>query len=338
MLADFAGTCQYAELPCKPRAKDYFLGHSYASGLFEFADSRNQESTSEAINAYYAVRELGVALKNQSLQDLGDYLLSTEIVATKTYWQIKSTNKIYPEPYSKNGVVGILWETKVDYATWFGGNVEFIYGIQMLPFTEITPSYLDRQWLTETRPVWSVPIDSAKIEEGWKGFLLLSDSIVDPKRNGLATQINSLKSFDNGNTRTNTLYFYYMIGGSISNIITNSSSFTTTTTTTPSSIVGSTSSSSICIGANCGDSLTQEGKPDSNCGIGLLGCIDFSGTLSGCYNPLTGDCFIGGNICPKPSKACYNPSDPKSGAPCYDPSLYDCKNGNLIFIGAGFGK
>ena len=42
LLADYAGTCTYKELPCRPRAKDPFLGHSYASGLFEFADSRNQ--------------------------------------------------------------------------------------------------------------------------------------------------------------------------------------------------------------------------------------------------------------------------------------------------------
>lgn len=113
---------------------------------------------------------------------MGDYLLSTEIVATKVYWQIKSNQSIYPQPYAKNGVVGILWETKVDYATWFGGNVEFIYGIQMLPFNDITSQYLDREWLTQTRPIWSVAIDKSSTEEGWVGFLLLADSIVDPNR------------------------------------------------------------------------------------------------------------------------------------------------------------
>ena len=129
-----------------------------------------------------AVRELGKALNNQTLRDLGDYLLSTEIVATQVYWQIKSTNTIYPQPFANNGVVGILWETKVDYATWFGANVEFIYGIQMLPFNQITTRHLDREWLTQTRPIWSVAIDKNGTEEGWKGTLLLADSIVDPNR------------------------------------------------------------------------------------------------------------------------------------------------------------
>ena len=181
------------------------MGHSYAAGIFEFADSRNQESTSEAINAYFAVRELGKALNNQTLHDLGDYLLSTEIIATKTYWQIKKQSAIYPEPYAKNGVVGILWETKVDYATFFGSNVEFIYGIQMLPFNDITTKHLDRDWLSQTRSIWSKPINTDEIEEGWKGILLLADSIVDSNRNGLSEQIHNLKDYDNGNTRTNTL-------------------------------------------------------------------------------------------------------------------------------------
>ena len=64
----FLGTCNYEELPCKPRAKDPFLGHTYAAGIFEFADSRNQESTAESCNAYWAVRELGIATNDRALQ------------------------------------------------------------------------------------------------------------------------------------------------------------------------------------------------------------------------------------------------------------------------------
>lgn len=62
IIADYAGTCEYKELPCQARAKDPFLGHSYAAGIFEFADSRNQESTSESINGYFTVKELGKIL------------------------------------------------------------------------------------------------------------------------------------------------------------------------------------------------------------------------------------------------------------------------------------
>lgn len=326
ILSDYAGSCMYKELPCRPRNKDPFLGHSYASGLFEFADSKNQESTSEAINSYFAVRELGKITGNQTLEDLGDYLLSSEIHATIVYWQIRKNSPIYSEPFSKNGVVGILWETKVDYATWFGGNVEFIYGIQMLPFTEITPSYLSKEWLSETRPVWSKALTSSSIEEEWKGFMLMADAIVDPNRSGLSNEIHKLSVYDNGNTQTNTLYFYYFVGGSPSGDsgqVTGISSSSTTTTT---------KSTTICSGFGCESEFVDVGKPDPNCGSNLYGCHNLAGNLVGCYDPQTTTCFFGGNMCDKPLKACINILSISQGVPCYDPNFYKCVNGNLYPI------
>jgi hypothetical protein len=31
--------------------------------------------------------------------------------------------------------------------------------------------------------------------------------------------------------------------------------------------------------------------------------------------------------------ACFNLASPIAFAPCYDPQLYKCSNGNLVFIG-----
>ena len=42
---------------------------------------------------------------------------------------------------------------KVDYATWFGANVEFIHCIQMLPFTPISEELLRQNWIQEEYPV-----------------------------------------------------------------------------------------------------------------------------------------------------------------------------------------
>jgi len=58
-----------------------------------------------------------------------------ETASAKTYWQIPSDSAIYPEPFKSRGVVGVLWSTKVDHTTFFGNNTEYIFGIQMLPFT-----------------------------------------------------------------------------------------------------------------------------------------------------------------------------------------------------------
>ena len=100
------------------RNKDWFVGHSWAAGLFEFGDSRNQESTSEAVNAWYAIALYGLATGNDRLKDLGRLALATELRTTQLYWQIDSADDIYPSPYADNKVVGILWGTKVDYATF----------------------------------------------------------------------------------------------------------------------------------------------------------------------------------------------------------------------------
>ncbi len=137
--------------------------------------------------------------------------MSTEIMSSKTYWHIKDES-IYKQPFASNGVIGILWETKVDYSTFFGANPEYIYGIQMLPFTDITQSYMDRDWLQKTKPVWNAVTASAV--DAWKGFLLLADAIIEPSQPGLSEKIHALRSYDNGNSRSNTLLFYYMLSGS----------------------------------------------------------------------------------------------------------------------------
>ena len=41
----------------------------------------------------------------------------------------------------------------MDYATWFGGYVEFIHCIQMLPFTPISEELLREKWIREEYPV-----------------------------------------------------------------------------------------------------------------------------------------------------------------------------------------
>ena len=61
------------------RNKDWFVGHSWAAGIFPFADGRNQESSSESVNAWYAVSLYGLATGNERIKDLGRLALASEI-------------------------------------------------------------------------------------------------------------------------------------------------------------------------------------------------------------------------------------------------------------------
>jgi len=114
------------------RCFDVYAGHSWASGHARFADGNNQESSSEAMNAWCALILLGEATGNTALRDLGIYLYTSELYAINEYWfDVSGDNRpaSFPEP-----VVGIIWGSKADYATWFSARPEAIHGINWLPF------------------------------------------------------------------------------------------------------------------------------------------------------------------------------------------------------------
>lgn len=187
------------------RNKDWFVGHSWAAGLFEFGDARNQESSSEAVNAWYAVYLYGLAIEDDRIRDLGRMMLATELRATWKYWQINAGEGIYPEPFASNKVVGILWGTKVDHGTFFGANLEFIHGIQMLPYTPITEELLRAEWIEEEYPVVSTVLGNPALGEGWKGFIYMAHAVIDPA--AAWSEAATLNGYDDGNTKTNTLYW-----------------------------------------------------------------------------------------------------------------------------------
>jgi len=189
------------------RHKDWYDGHSWASGLFPFGDSKNQESTSESVNAYYGLYLLGEALGDPQLSNWGRLLLATEIRSVQKYWHMPSSSDIYDAPFSDNKMVGVLWSMKVDYATFFGGNLEFIHCIQMLPFTPITETLLPAEFIQEEYPVVSTVLTKANytLGEGWKGFIYMDHAIID--KEAAWSEVQNLAWYDNGNSMTNTLYW-----------------------------------------------------------------------------------------------------------------------------------
>jgi endo-1,3(4)-beta-glucanase len=186
------------------RHKDWFTGHSWAAGLFEFGDSRNQESTSEAVNAWYGLMLYGLAAGDANLANVGRVLLATEIRSTQKYWHIRSGSPIYDEPFAGHKTVGILWSMKAEYATFFCGAEECIHGIQMLPFTPITEALLEPAWVSEEYPYIAGKLTPAS-SESWRGFIALDHAVIDAT--AAWAEVQALQSFDDGNTRTNALYW-----------------------------------------------------------------------------------------------------------------------------------
>ncbi|WP_437324938.1 glycosyl hydrolase [Sorangium sp. So ce381] len=124
------------------RSMDWFRGRSWASGLFPFADGRNQESTSEAVNAWYSMQLLGEALENKDVENLGRVLLAMETASAQTYWQITADSTVYPdragmmEPPRRHNTPRILFSWR---PRRLGGSRAPTFGQSTLPPASLSP-------------------------------------------------------------------------------------------------------------------------------------------------------------------------------------------------------
>jgi endoglucanase Acf2 len=123
------------------RAFDPYSGHSWASGFSPFADGNNQESSSEAVAAYAAIALWGAVASETALEEEGLWMLALESHAARTYF---TAPDLLAEPYASydRGVVGIVWDGKRDYATWFSADPAAILGIQLIPMRPGTTTSL----------------------------------------------------------------------------------------------------------------------------------------------------------------------------------------------------
>jgi endo-1,3(4)-beta-glucanase len=114
------------------RYMDAYAGHSWANGLTRFADGQNQESVSEALQAWHAIALWGDVTRQKDLSTRGRWLVSQELSGAKTYWFNAGKTKTFPEGFAKP-MVSILWGGKADFATFFDGSDAAIHGIQFFP-------------------------------------------------------------------------------------------------------------------------------------------------------------------------------------------------------------
>jgi endoglucanase Acf2 len=143
---------------------DWFEGHGFADGNGPTASGRNQESSSEAVNAWYGVALWGNVTGRPSMQAVGQVLTGMEIQAAKVWTQIIPGKSVYDDytissadklhnPFGADvsmagsGVTGINWSVKVDHSTYFGNKLGYINGIEMLPYTPITTELFSKEWV-----------------------------------------------------------------------------------------------------------------------------------------------------------------------------------------------
>ncbi|CDG35355.1 MAG TPA: glycosyl hydrolase [Acetivibrio thermocellus] len=129
---------------------DPYEGHSWASGHAGFADGNNQESSSEAINAWQAIILWGEATGNKTIRDLGIYLYTTEVEAVCNYW-FDLYKDIFSPSYGHN-YASMVWGGKYCHEIWWDGTNSEKHGINFLPITAASlylgkdPNYIKQNY------------------------------------------------------------------------------------------------------------------------------------------------------------------------------------------------
>jgi endo-1,3(4)-beta-glucanase len=122
------------------RMFDQYAGHAWASGFAPFSDGNNQESSSEALNAWYAIYLWGQATHDDALQHLGQNLYTREAEFAKNHY-LSVDLGVAGQTY-RHTIVSLVWSAKLDYSTFFSAEPSAKLAIQLIPLNPAAQSYL----------------------------------------------------------------------------------------------------------------------------------------------------------------------------------------------------
>ncbi|KAI8597923.1 endo-1,3-beta-glucanase Engl1 [Dissophora ornata] len=190
------------------RSFDWFMGHSWSQGIFISLDGKDEESTSEDINLYYAMSLWGRVNNNPGMDQLGQLMLTIARRSIQSYFLLESDNTNQPKAFIGNKVTGILFENKVDHATYFSPRIECIQGIQMIPATPALPLVRRREFVQQE---WTSLLESrvGEIQDGWKSILMMNYAMLDKEGawQYFAADNGSPVPLDDGMTKTWALFY-----------------------------------------------------------------------------------------------------------------------------------
>ncbi|KLU91941.1 hypothetical protein MAPG_10890 [Magnaporthiopsis poae ATCC 64411] len=133
------------------RSFDWFHGHSWARGVLEAPDGKDQESSAEDAFSTYAIKMWGHVTGNAAEEGRGNLQLAVTARSQQSYYLLASDNDVQPPQFVGNRAVGILWDRRAVHTTYFGEDISFIEGIHMLPIVPSSayvrkPAFVREEW------------------------------------------------------------------------------------------------------------------------------------------------------------------------------------------------
>jgi len=168
------------------RCRDWFAGHSWASGIANGAGSRDQESTGEAINGYYGLILFADILGNADVKNWARLLWATEVDGAQTYWHLYPNANDPDTPYPEQGLrnlvtIGNVMDYQAGAWLFWGAQRSEIAAIQILPVTPINEGLYDTAWLTS---VWSYvagELVDPTVGDEWKAVIEMAYGEISPQ-------------------------------------------------------------------------------------------------------------------------------------------------------------
>lgn len=164
------------------RGFDWYHGHSWAKGLFDSADGKDQESSAEDACFAYSLKMWGKTIGDANLEARGNLQLSVVARSISKYFLYTSDNTVEPANFIGNKVSGILFENKIHHTTYFGANTEYIQGIHMIPLLPSSTLTRPKKFVTEEWDTYFSNDRAKKVEGGWRGILFANLALIDPKQ------------------------------------------------------------------------------------------------------------------------------------------------------------
>jgi endoglucanase Acf2 len=198
---------------------DPYEGHSWANGLGGVGEygvhGNNQESSSEAINAWAGLILWGEVSGNRELRDLGAYLYATEAQAIDHYWF--DAHGLVLAPEYKNVDVAQLFGGKYIHNTWWTDDPRQITGINLLPITTASsyiagqPQYVRKNLaaLKDEQAIWAARGKKVDPPDIWQDVFAKYQSLADPAP--ALAQWNRWGAVELGETRSHTLHWLLSI-------------------------------------------------------------------------------------------------------------------------------
>ncbi len=205
IVADIANYNDSELLP-KRRSFDPYRGHSWASGSAPFNDGNNQESSSEAIQAWVATSLWAKLTNNQKLALQSGWMLAGEVQATNEYWLgIDTTQSPYNNIYNHR-IVSLNWGGKRDYLTFFSNEASAKFAIQLIPMNPTSQSILKTDKLSMQSMFDEASVNSQS--SLFADYLLMYSSLIDPNNKLQQAKDIPIDKIDGANSRS---YIYAWI-------------------------------------------------------------------------------------------------------------------------------